>query len=63
MAKKIEIEIGANIEFELKPGVKRPLTVTSVNKDGTVNGRLVHEPKDNPTNDGTFQTFFENVKV
>ena len=42
---------------------ERPLIVTSVNKDGTVNGRLVLEPGDNPTNDGNLNTFLSNVKV
>jgi len=43
--------------------VARPLIVTSVNADGTVNGRLIIEPEDNPNNDGNFQTFLRNVNV
>lgn len=44
-------------------GAERPLIVTSVNPDNTVNGRVQLEPGDNPNNDGNVQTFFRNVKA
>ncbi len=53
------------VTLDLSPAIKvtRPLIVTSVNKDGTVNGRVIIEPGDNPGNDGNFQTFLTNVEV
>ena len=66
MAKKIEVSAGpaiGDIVLQKVGTADRPLVVTSVNADGTVNGRLVYEPGDNPKNDGNFQTFFRNVKV
>jgi hypothetical protein len=41
----------------------RPFIVTSENKDGTVNGNVILEPGDNPTNDGNLKTHLRDVKV
>lgn len=43
-------------------GQERPVIVTSVNADETVNGRLIIEPQDNPKNDGNFPTHVTNLR-
>ena len=51
------------VPLPIKNGPERPLIVTSVNQNGTVNGRFVLDPADNPARDGNFPTTAENVKL
>ena len=51
------------VPLPIKNGPERPLIVTSVNKDGSVNGRYVLDPADNPQRDGTFPDTATNVKL
>lgn len=41
----------------------RPFIITSLNADGTANGRFVLDPDDNPQRDGNFPSTARNVKV
>ncbi len=56
-------KVGDVVTTKLRDIGERPVIVTSVNADGTVNGRLIHEPGDNPKNDGNFPTFLRDLKV
>lgn len=54
-------QIGGTTTVDIGSGRIRPVIITSVNLDGTVNGRVILEPADDPRRDA--QEFYRNLKA